>query len=76
MTVETIKEAEKQLENKKIIFATACGLGSCEEQLKEKISVKSLNSPLAEEQPKLKKKQKCFACGKKAQYWGYFGKSY
>ena len=70
--VETYKEAEKAIEDDKIIFVPYCG--TCEEKFKEKTGAKTLNSPL--EQPALKKGQKCFACNKEAKMWFYIGKSY
>ncbi|MBI4152037.1 proline--tRNA ligase [Candidatus Woesearchaeota archaeon] len=74
VAVTTLKEAEKQLEAKKLLFAPWCGKPACEESLKEKTGAKSLNSPL--EQSPLKKGQACFACSSAAQSWFYFGKSY
>ncbi|MBI2102225.1 proline--tRNA ligase [Candidatus Woesearchaeota archaeon] len=74
VTVQTFKDAEKQLKAEKLLFAPWCGLPTCEEKFKEKTGAKSLNSPL--EQPGLKKDQRCFACSEKATVWFYFGKSY
>ncbi|PIN76918.1 proline--tRNA ligase [Candidatus Woesearchaeota archaeon CG10_big_fil_rev_8_21_14_0_10_36_11] len=73
VNVKTIKDAEKQLKNKKILFAPWCGTQECEEQFKEKTGAKSLNSPFI--QPPVTGK-KCFACDAKATVWFYFGKSY
>ena len=73
-TVENMKEAKKALEAKKIIFAPWCGAVECEDNFKEATGAKSLNSP--EEQPELKKGQKCFACEEKSKSWFYLGKSY
>ena len=73
--VNTLAEAKKQWENKKIVFAPWCGTVECEEEIKNKNDgIKSLNSPF--EQPELKKEQKCFACNRKATVWFYLGKSY
>ncbi len=70
--VNAFKEGEKELNNKKILFAPWCNSADCEESLKEKTGAKSLNSPL--KQPAVT--GKCFACDKKAKAWFYFGKSY
>ena len=72
--VKNLKDAEKALEQKKLLFAPWCGDAECEEKFKEKTTAKSLNSPL-QQQPEVKK-EKCFACGGRAMQWGYFGKSY
>lgn len=72
--VEDSKDAKKQIEKQKIIFAPWCGTAGCEEEFKTATGAKSLNGPL--EQPKLKKGQKCFSCDKPAKYYFYFGKSY
>jgi len=72
--VDSLAKAEKVVSGGKLVFAPWCGDGDCEEKFKEKSGAKSLNRPF--EQPKLKKDQKCFACGEKAVFWFYFGKSY
>lgn len=74
VTVDKISDAEKNIENKKIIFAPWCSTTACEEKFKEKTGAKSLNSPF--KQPLLRKGQSCFACKNSAQEWFYFGKSY
>jgi len=71
--VEDMKDANKKLEEKMIIFAPWCGSVECEDNFKEATGAKSLNSP--KEQPELKNK-KCFACEEKAKSWFYFGRSY
>ncbi len=71
--VETFEDAQKQLENKKMLLAPWCNGAICEEKFKEKTTAKSLNSPF--EQPSVKGK-KCFMCGKDAHVWFHFGKSY
>ncbi len=73
VSVKNLKEAEKALEDKKLLFAAWCGEPGCEEKFKEKTTAKSLNSPLNQEPLK---NEKCFACGGKAVMRGYFGKSY
>lgn len=71
--VETVKEAEKHLNNDKLIFVPWCGSSKSEEGFKEKTGARSLNSPL--NQPSVKRK-KCFlGCGE-AKSWFHFGKSY
>ncbi len=75
VTVYNIHDAEIQIEkNKKIIFAPWCETEQCEEQLKEKMGAKSLNSPLKPQA--LKKGQLCFACKNTAKSWFYVGRSY
>lgn len=74
VTIDNISEAKKQLEKQKLLFAPWCNEAECEEKFKADTGAKSLNSPL--EQPSLKKGQKCFACGKLAKEWFYFGRSY
>ncbi|MBI2667018.1 proline--tRNA ligase [Candidatus Woesearchaeota archaeon] len=73
VSVKTLKEAEKALEDKKLLFAAWCGEPECEDKFKEKTTAKSLNSPLKQE---TMRNEKCFACGGKATLKGYFGKSY
>ena len=73
VSVSSLKEAEKALEEKKLLFAPWCGEPECEEKFKEKTTAKSLNAPLRQT---LLKNEKCFACGGKAVLKGYFGKSY
>ncbi|MBI2665148.1 proline--tRNA ligase [Candidatus Woesearchaeota archaeon] len=70
--VSTFKEAEKYLEEKKLLFAPWCESEECEKQFKEKTGAKSLNTPF--EQPKIA--GSCFACKNKAKSWFYFGRSY
>jgi prolyl-tRNA synthetase len=72
--VDNIKDAKAAFKDKKIVFAPWCGSVPCEDIFKEKSGAKSLNSP--EEQPKLKKDQKCSFCKEEAKSWFYFGKSY
>lgn len=74
VTVSTFKDAEIQIEQKKILFVPWCESERCEENLKEKLGAKSLNSPL--KQPVLKKGQVCFACKNLAKSWFYVGRSY
>jgi len=70
--IKSFKEAEKEINNGKIIFAPWCNETSCEDDFKEKTGAKSLNSPL--KQPHIE--GTCFNCKKKAKVWFYFGKSY
>tara|TARA_Y100000310_G_scaffold342637_1_gene446708 strand:+ start:9390 stop:10841 length:1452 start_codon:yes stop_codon:yes gene_type:complete len=72
--VKGLKEAQRKINNKKIVFAPWCGTVECEEHFKEQTGAKSLNSPF--KQPAIKSGQKCFACGKEAEVWFYFGNSY
>jgi prolyl-tRNA synthetase len=55
----------------KMAFSPWCGEAKCEARVKEETGAKSLNIPF--EQPS--HKEDCF-CGKKAQEWVYFAKSY
>ncbi len=71
--VSSLKQAEAELKNNKLLFAPWCGSTKCEEQFKEKTGAKSLNAPF--DQPKIKE-EKCFHCGSGATVWFYFGKSY
>lgn len=72
--VETFKNLEKEIKNKKIVLAPLCKNSECEDWIKDKTEgAKTLNMPF--EQPSLKDK-KCIYCGKKADYWAYIGKSY
>lgn len=72
--VSSLKDAEKNINSGKLIFAPWCGNTGCEDIFKEKTGAKSLNMPF--EQSKMKKGQKCFACDEEAKHWFYFGKSY
>lgn len=71
-TVSSFSDAEKELQNNKILFAPWCGDERCEQQLKEKTGAKSLNEPFTQPQ----KKGNCFICRKAATSWFYFGRSY
>ncbi len=70
--VKTFKEAEKAFKNGKIVFTQWCGHAHCEEDIKEKTTAKSLNSPLKQKPVS----GKCFHCKEKANVWFYFGRSY
>ncbi len=67
-----MREAQKHLDNKKLIYAPWCGTASCEESFKEKTGAKPLNSPFT--QPKVA--GNCFACASPATARFYFGRSY
>jgi len=74
-TVVDFDQAKKEIENGHIVIAPWCETAECEANFKfESGGAKSLNAPL--EQPKLKPKQKCFACDKQAKVWFRLGKSY
>ncbi len=63
----------KGIKDKKICFTPLCKSRACEDNLKyESGGAKVLNIP--DEQPK--GKAECVICGKKAEYFGYVGKSY
>lgn len=74
VTVFTFKEAKVQIEKKKILFVPWCETEKCEENLKEKLGAKSLNSPF--KPPALTKGQICVACKNTAKSWFYVGRSY
>ncbi len=80
VTVSSFSEAEKQLQDNKVLFAPWCGKDGCEQQLKEKTGAKSLNEPFTPSSKagakKTQKKESCFICGKTAASWFYFGRSY
>ncbi len=72
--IKTMKEMSEAIESKKIVLAPWCSGAECEKSIKEKLEgVKSLNIPFR--QPK-KKREKCVVCGKKAELFCYFGRSY
>ncbi len=69
----TTKEVEQLIKQQKIALIPLCDQESCEDALREKFSgAKTLNIPL--DQPK--QKGACLACGKPADYWVYFARSY
>ncbi|HLC80453.1 MAG TPA: proline--tRNA ligase [Candidatus Nanoarchaeia archaeon] len=73
--ISSLKELEVAVKDKKLAFAPWCGGAKCEEEIKIRSGgAKSLNIPF--DQPKMKAGQQCFACGEKARYSVYFGKSY
>lgn len=75
VTVTSLKEAQQQIEDNKVIFAPWCTGEKCELDIKEKTGgAKSLNAPF--QQPVMKKGQTCFACKSPAREWFYLGKSY
>jgi len=69
--VNNISDLKRIVDSKGLGKANWCGNSTCEENIKDKTSAKSLNSDL-----KLKGKGKCFACEAKAKFVTYFGKSY
>jgi prolyl-tRNA synthetase len=70
--VQTFKEAEKAFKDQKIVYTQWCGHAHCEEDIKEKTTAKSLNSPLKQDPVS----GNCFHCKEPARFWFYFGKSY
>jgi prolyl-tRNA synthetase family I len=66
------KEFMKAAKEKKMIYAQWCNATECEEQIKEKSDVKTLNKPF--DQPVVK--GKCVACDRDAKVMCYFAKSY
>ncbi|MCD4759400.1 proline--tRNA ligase [archaeon] len=71
VNVKDISGLKKAVGSGKIGKVNWCGVSSCEENIKDKTSAKSLNSDL-----KLKGLGKCFACAADAKFVTYFGKSY
>jgi len=66
---------KKAVLEKKIALVPLCGKIECEDSLKfESGGAKVLNIP--EKQPAGLNKAECIICGKKAEYFGYAGKSY
>ncbi|MBC8501218.1 MAG: proline--tRNA ligase [Nanoarchaeota archaeon] len=58
---------------KKMAFSPWCGEVECEDWLKDKTGgAKSVNIPFNQKKPK----KKCVQCGKDANYYAYFAKSY
>lgn len=74
--VKTISLAEikKAVETGNIALSPWCGEHACESKVKELTGAKSLNMPL--DQASCGHKGECFSCGKKAEHWVYFAKSY
>lgn len=71
--VKTMAEFKKAINQGKIAFAPWCNCKECEDDIKDKTGAKSLNIPF--KQPSMK--GKCFCgCGKKADKWVYFARSY
>lgn len=70
--VNNLKEFEKAVKDKKISRGCWCGSMGCEENIKDKLGVVTLNMPF--DQPK--KLGKCVYCGSEGKYLIYFGKSY
>ncbi len=75
VNVESLDEAKKYIEEGRLLFVPWCESEGCEETFKFELGgAKTLNAPF--NQPKLKPKQKCFACSGLAKRWFYVGKSY
>jgi len=73
VNVNSLDALKKAINHKKIGYAPWCGDKDCEEMIKYKTKgVKSLNTPFNQKDIK----KKCFACGKKANHYTYFAKSY
>ncbi len=71
---ENINDLIKSVKSGKIVLVPMCENQGCGDNVKDKTSgAKTLNIP--EKQPNISGK-KCVACGKKASYWVYVGKSY
>ncbi|MCH7568317.1 MAG: proline--tRNA ligase [Nanoarchaeota archaeon] len=73
VNVKSLSELKKVVKNGKIGKASWCGSVKCEEDIKDKTGSKSLNSEFG---GKLKKDEKCFACGDESKFVTYFGRSY
>jgi prolyl-tRNA synthetase len=75
VVVRNLREADKAIKEKKIVFAPLSKDKGDEDMLKFKLGgAKVLNIP--EIQPSGLEKEKCIVSGKKADYWAYIGKSY
>lgn len=73
LTVKTMKEFEKALDERKLIRALFCGAPACEKELKEKTTATSRCIPLDE---KPVKGGLCVHCGSAAEYHTLFSKAY
>lgn len=72
--VESLKELEKTIKDKKISLVPLCSDKNIDEEIKAKTGAKVLNIP--EKQPPSLGKAKCVVSGKNADYYAYVGKSY
>lgn len=68
----TLKDVESAVKIDKTVFVPFCDRISCEETVKEKFGIKSLNAPFDQKEGK----DKCVFCNEKANKCFYFGKSY
>lgn len=72
VTVKDWKTFEKAVKAKKLIYTQWCDTPQCEETIKEKTGVKTLNKPFDQQ----KTSGTCVHCDKKAKTWVYFARSY
>jgi len=73
--VNTLDDAKRCIDEKKIVLAPYCDDGECEDFIKEETGgAKILNSPLSQKESDTAD-LKCIRCGKPARLF-YFGKSY
>gem|GEM_PF-3979623 len=75
MTVRTIDEAKKAVENKKIARSFWCGDPKCEEQVKELTGGAEIRGAKFLEVESAEG-EKCLICGKDASHVVYIAKSY
>ncbi|MFH0870648.1 MAG: proline--tRNA ligase [archaeon] len=69
---QSLEEVEKAINAGHIAFTPWCNSKACEAKVKEQTGAKSLNIPF--DQPV--HPGECFNCGKKAEHWVYFARSY
>ncbi len=74
LKVKTWKEFEAGIKNKKFVLAPFCGKEDCEILIKNK-SGGAGSRCIPFKQDNLNG-EKCFQCGKKAEFWTYFAKAY
>ncbi len=70
--VKTKEDFKKQIENKKMVFASWCESKECEEKIKEETTATSRVIPLDQKPTK----GKCVYCGQQAERKAYFAKAY
>ncbi len=71
--VHNIEDFLKAIQSKKMAKAMHCGIGSCEDLIKEKTEGATCRCIPFEQKPA---HGKCVQCGKDAKFWAIFGKGY
>ena len=70
--VKNKEDFKKQIENKKMVFASWCASKGCEEKIKEETTATSRVIPFGQK----KTKSKCVYCGQPSEQKAYFAKAY